>query len=68
MAIKKNVRSLKKVYRFDHIEGCAHWSELLEAGKEKPHQKTVHKNHPCDRKVKIPDNVILYQGIVPSSA
>ena len=43
MAIKKNVNSLKKVYSFDHIEGCAHWSELLEAGKEKPHQETVQK-------------------------
>jgi long-chain acyl-CoA synthetase len=43
MAIQKNVNSLMKVYSFDHIEGCAHWSELLEAGKEKPHQKTVQK-------------------------
>tara|TARA_S200000501_G_scaffold112598_1_gene105860 strand:- start:521 stop:2287 length:1767 start_codon:yes stop_codon:yes gene_type:complete len=43
MAIQKNVSSLKKVYSFDHIEGCAHWSELLEAGKEKPHQETVQK-------------------------
>ena len=43
MAIQKNVSSLKKVYSFDHIEGCAHWSELLETGKEKPHQKTVQK-------------------------
>jgi len=43
MAIKKNVNSLKKVYSFDHIEGCAHWSELLEAGKEKAHQETVQK-------------------------
>ena len=43
MAIQKNVDSLKKVYSFDHIEGCAHWSELLETGKEKPHQKTVQK-------------------------
>jgi len=43
MAIQKNVSSLKKVYSFDHIEGCAHWSELLEAGKEKSHQETVQK-------------------------
>jgi len=43
MAIKKNVNSLKKVYSFDHIESCAHWSELLEAGKEKPHQEIVQK-------------------------
>ena len=43
MAIQKNVTSLKKIYSFDHIEGCAHWSELLEIGKEKSHQQTVQK-------------------------
>ncbi len=43
MAIAKNVNSLKKIYSFDRIKGCAHWSELLEIGKNKPHQKTVQK-------------------------
>src|SRR5210317_2037853 len=26
MAIKDNVKSLKKIYSFDSLEGCAHWS------------------------------------------
>ena len=43
MAIEKNVNSLKKIYSFDRIKGCAHWSELLEIGKNKPHQETVQK-------------------------
>ena len=43
MAIHKNVKSLKKVYSFDQIKGCTHWSELLDLGKEKPHQETVQK-------------------------
>ena len=41
MAIEKNVKSLKKIYSFDKIKGCAHWSELLEVGKGKPHDETV---------------------------
>ena len=43
MAIHRNVKSLKKVYSFDQIKGCTHWSELLDLGKEKPHQETVQK-------------------------
>ena len=43
MAVKKNIKSLKKVYSFDQIDGCAHWSELLDIGKDKPHQTTVQK-------------------------
>ena len=43
MAVKKNIKSLKKVYSFDQINGCAHWSELLDIGKDKPHQETVQK-------------------------
>lgn len=43
MAVKKNIKSLKKVYSFDQIDGCAHWSELLDIGKDKPHQETVQK-------------------------
>ncbi|MBS4042305.1 MAG: long-chain fatty acid--CoA ligase [Chitinophagaceae bacterium] len=27
-AIKPNIPSLKKIYSFNHVEGCAHWSEL----------------------------------------
>ena len=43
MAVKKNIKSLKKVYSFDQINGCAHWSELLDIGRDKPHQETVQK-------------------------
>ena len=43
MAVKKNIKSLKKVYSFDQINGCAHWSELLDIGKDKSHQETVQK-------------------------
>ncbi|MGB2514121.1 MAG: AMP-dependent synthetase/ligase [Flavobacteriaceae bacterium] len=43
MAVKNNIKSLKKVYSFDQIDGCAHWSELLDIGKDKPHQETVQK-------------------------
>ncbi|MEK9613899.1 MAG: long-chain fatty acid--CoA ligase [Flavobacteriaceae bacterium] len=32
VAIKEKVKSLKKIYSFDQIEGCPNWSELLEAG------------------------------------
>lgn len=40
-AIQKNVKSLKKVYSFDKIKGCAHWSELLDKGSKMDHDKTV---------------------------
>lgn len=40
-AIQKNVKSLKKVYSFDKIKGCAHWSELLKEGKSTKHNETV---------------------------
>ena len=40
-AIQKNVKSLKKVYSFDKIKGCAHWSELLDKGTKMDHDKTV---------------------------
>lgn len=41
MAIKKNVKSLKKVYSFDAIDGCSHWKELLEAGANMEHDQVV---------------------------
>ena len=40
MTAKPNVPSLKHVYSFDQINGCDHWSKLLEKGSEE-HQKTV---------------------------
>ena len=41
IAIKDKVKSLKKIYSFDRIEGCAHWSELLEKGASMDHDSTV---------------------------
>lgn len=41
MAIKDNVKSLKKIYSFDPLEGCAHWSELLETGASIEHDAKV---------------------------
>lgn len=40
-AVQKEVPSLKEVYSFDRIEGCKHWSELLEMGKDQGNQKEV---------------------------
>jgi len=40
-AIQKNVESLKKIYSFDQIKGCAHWSELLDEGANTDHDNTV---------------------------
>ena len=41
IAIKNNVSSLKKVFSFDQIKGCANWSELLEEGSKMDHDQTV---------------------------
>jgi long-chain acyl-CoA synthetase len=37
-AIKANVPTLKQVYSFNPIEGCNHWSELLELGQDESNQ------------------------------
>ena len=42
-SIQKNVKSLKKVYSFDKIKGCPHWSELLSEGAKMDHDDTVTK-------------------------
>ena len=39
--IKSNVPTLKEVYSFNTIQGCKHWSELLELGKDEANQKLV---------------------------
>jgi len=41
IAIKDKVKSLKKIYSFDQIEGCSHWSELLEKGASMNNDSTV---------------------------
>lgn len=40
LAIKANTK-LKDVYSFDHIEGCKHYSELFELGKDESTQPDV---------------------------
>lgn len=40
-AVQKEVPSLKEVYSFDRIDGCKHWSELLELGKDQGNQQEV---------------------------
>ena len=42
-SIQKNVKSLKKVYSFDKIKGCPHWSELLDEGAKMDNDDTVTK-------------------------
>ena len=42
-SIQKNVKSLKKVYSFDKIKGCPHWSELLDEGSKTDNDDTVTK-------------------------
>ena len=37
----KDKTKLKEVYSFDHIEGCKHYSELFELGKDEANQKDV---------------------------
>jgi len=40
-SIQKSVKSLKGVYSFDTLEGCDHWSTLLESGAALDNQEAV---------------------------
>ena len=40
-AIKSKVPTLKQVFSFNPIEGCKHWSELLELGQDESNQNEV---------------------------
>jgi long-chain acyl-CoA synthetase len=40
-SIRDKCPKLEQVYSFDTIEGCAHWSEVLELGGETSHQPRV---------------------------
>jgi len=40
-AVQKEVPSLKEIYSFDRIDGCKHWSELLDLGADQANQKEV---------------------------
>ncbi len=46
--IKEKVPTLQQVYSFNSIEGCKHWSELLELGQDESNQNEVE-----DRKNKV---------------
>ena len=50
-AIKSNVPTLKEVYSFNIIEGCKHWTELLELGKDEKNQDEVENTEKNDRYV-----------------
>ena len=41
LLIHKNVPTLKGIYSFNEIEGCANWKELLVLGQDTSHQETV---------------------------
>ncbi|MDB4301050.1 long-chain fatty acid--CoA ligase [Flavobacteriaceae bacterium] len=43
LAIKDKVKSLKKIYSFNSIEGCANWKELLEIGDNTENDEAVQK-------------------------
>tara|TARA_B100000963_G_scaffold147087_1_gene128082 strand:- start:436 stop:2202 length:1767 start_codon:yes stop_codon:yes gene_type:complete len=40
-AVSKDIKSLKKIYSFNKIKGCAHWSELLDEGSIKDRDKKL---------------------------
>lgn len=41
--IRDNAPTLKEIYSFEDIEGCKHWNEVLELGKDESNQKEVEK-------------------------
>ncbi len=41
--IRDNTPTLKEIYSFEDIEGCKHWNEVLELGKDESNQKEVEK-------------------------
>ena len=40
-AVSKDIKSLKKIYSFNEIKGCAHWSELLDEGSNTDYEKKL---------------------------
>ena len=40
-AVSKDIKSLKKIYSFNKIKGCAHWSELLDEGSNMDNEKKL---------------------------
>ena len=41
VSVQKKVKSLKGIFCFDQIEGCTHWSTLLEEGEKADNQNEV---------------------------
>src|SRR5690606_26389785 len=39
--VKFNIPKLRGIYSFDEIPGCAHWSQVLAAGKEAQNEQEV---------------------------
>ena len=44
VAVQKNIKGLKGIFCFDEIEGCTHWSSLLEQGAKAKNQADVEKS------------------------
>lgn len=43
VGVQKNIKGLKGIFCFDKIEGCTHWSSLLEQGAKAKNQADVEK-------------------------
>ena len=43
VAVQKNIKGLKGIFCFDEIEGCTHWSSLLEQGVKAKNKADVEK-------------------------
>ena len=43
VSVKKNIKGLKGIFCFDEIEGCSHWSSLLDQGAKAKNQAEVEK-------------------------
>ena len=44
VSVQKNVKGLKGVFCFDEIEGCTHWSSLLDEGAKANNQDEIEKH------------------------
>ena len=44
VSVQKNIKGLKGIFCFDEIEGCAHWSSLLDEGAKANNQDEIEKH------------------------
>ncbi len=42
-SVKPNVPNLKEIYSFDKIDGCKHWEEILDLGRDESNQEDVNR-------------------------